>query len=240
MAKVGLIIDFNLSIPNISTGITKHHGLFNPEIVNILKKDNKEYQKIDIEYNNKLPKLITGSNMGGKSLTLKTLALSQIMFQFGLGVPSENSSISIVDDIEFIYGDQEDYSAGLSSFAAEIKRLDGLISRLSNQQNLLVLIDEPARTTNPLEGTALVSSLIKIISEFNCFCVITTHYHIKNANCDRIRVVGFDNGKMNYSLIDDCGKSIPMEALKIASYLGINNKWLNIAYKELETNNNNI
>lgn len=240
LAKAKQIIELNLSIPKISKNRVEHKGLFNPEVSSILKKENKTYQPIDIEFSNSSPKLITGSNMGGKSLTLKTIALSQIMFQFGMGVPSTSSHISIVEDIVYIHGDMENYSMGLSSFAAEMKRLDSLIKKLPTEQNILTLIDEPARTTNPLEGTALVSSLIKIISNYRCYCIITTHYHIKNILCDRVRVVGFDNGQMNYSLIDDSGKDIPMEALKIATHIGIDSQWINIAYKELETNNNNI
>jgi len=67
--------------------------------------------------------------------------------------------------------------------------------------------------------------------------VITTHYNIENIECKRLKVVGFENGAMNYKLsitIDNCA---PEEAIRIADEMGTNSEWINAARAELEVNN---
>lgn len=236
MAKALQLYTLNLSIPEISNSITMYKGMFNPEVANILSKENREYQDTKITVKLGKPLLITGSNMGGKSLTLKTLALCQYLFQFGFGIPTNSATIMPVQEIHLSFGDDEDYKKGLSSFAAEMKRIDSMIKRVNEGYCILSLIDEPARTTNPAEGRALASALLEILTDSKSISVVTTHYTIDNDKCDRIRVKGFINGQMDYSLILDNIKETPAEALNIAESLGVNSLWLDLARKELEKN----
>lgn len=236
MAKALQLYTLNLSIPEISNSITMYKGMFNPEVANILSKENREYQDTKITVKLGKPLLITGSNMGGKSLTLKTLALCQYLFQFGFGIPTNSATIMPVQEIHLSFGDDEDYKKGLSSFAAEMKRIDSMIKRVNEGYCILSLIDEPARTTNPAEGRALASALLEILTGSKSISVVTTHYTIDNDKCDRLRVKGFINGQMDYSLILDNIKETPAEALNIAESLGVNSLWLELARKELEKN----
>ncbi|HCV16294.1 MAG TPA: hypothetical protein DF637_08175 [Rikenellaceae bacterium] len=175
--------------------------------------------------------------MGGKTVTLKTLALAQLLFQYGFGIPSEEAHITPVNEIYLSCGDDQDYRASLSSFAADMKRVDKMIKSLKRGRFILSLTDEPARTTNPVEGSALAESLITVLSKYRSMNVLTTHYNISNPYCTRLRVKGFENGKMNYSLVEDTGTEAPHEALLIAESLDIDSEWIELAQKELNKRN---
>lgn len=162
--------------------------------------------------------------------------MCQYLFQFGFGIPTNSATIMPVQEIHLSFGDDEDYKKGLSSFAAEMKRIDSMIKRVNEGYCILSLIDEPARTTNPAEGRALASALLEILTGSKSISVVTTHYTIDNDKCDRLRVKGFINGQMDYSLILDNIKETPAEALNIAESLGVNSLWLELARKELEKN----
>ena len=149
IAKSQQIKNLGLVVPKISINEkTEFRGLFNPEIESILKKEKREYQKIDISFVSEKPLLITGSNMGGKTVTLKTLA--QLLFQFGFGIPATEALIKPVSEVYLTCGDDQDYKVGLSSFAAEMKRVDKMIKSLRRGRFILSLTDETARTTNPV------------------------------------------------------------------------------------------
>jgi DNA mismatch repair ATPase MutS len=229
VAKAEQALRLGLTIPVVSKDKISYKSLFNPEVEELLAKEGKSYQKTDIEISSTKPLLITGSNMGGKSLTLKTLALCQFLFQAGFAIPAQECEISPVKEIMLSTGDEEDYRKGISSFAAEIKRIDSIIKRVRDGEKILVLIDEPARTTNPYEGAALASSLLEILFLSKGFSVMTSHYTILDDKCDRLRVKGFYDGKMDYTLIRDTGTKTPAEALKIAESLDADKEWIELA-----------
>ncbi|HPS95715.1 MAG TPA: hypothetical protein PK115_03885 [Bacteroidales bacterium] len=226
LSKVLLLEELDFTIPLLSAGANRYTGMFNPYIKEMVEKEKREFQKVSIEFETNSPLLITGANMGGKTVVLKSLALCQYLFQFGFGVPAVCAEISPVEEVHFCIGDQQNIESGLSSFAAEITRIDAVLKSVYAGKKILALIDEPARTTNPLEGTALVTALIRILLDKKLLMVVTTHYNIENAECRRIRVKGLENGKMNYSLIEETGTKPPREALRIAASLGVDNRWL--------------
>jgi len=226
LSKVLLMEELDFSIPVVSTGANRYTGMFNPYIKEMVEKEKKEYQKVSVEFETNSPLLITGANMGGKTVVLKSLALCQYLFQFGFGVPAECAEISPVEEVHFCIGDQQNIESGLSSFAAEINRIDEVLKSVYAGKKILALIDEPARTTNPLEGTALVTALIRILLDKKLLMVVTTHYNIEDVKCRRIRVKGLENGKMNYNLIEETGTKPPREALRIAASLGVDKRWL--------------
>lgn len=238
ISKCKLIEKLKLSLPVISESAIEYTGMFNPEIEYLLNRDGKEYQKIDIKFDNKLPLLITGANMGGKSITLKTVALCQYMFQFIFGIPASFAKISPVDKIFLSSGDEQDYRRGLSSFAAEIKRINKMLTTVLDGKSVLGLTDEPARTTNPAEGTALASSLVELLSDHSSFSVITTHYNIDNVKCKKLRVKGYNEGRIDYSLCEVSDSDAPQEALTIAANLGTDIRWLEKARIKLKEINN--
>ena len=111
--------------------------------------------------------------------------------------------------------------------------------RRSRSERLLALIDEPARTTNPTEGTALVSALVKVLRGDNVSLVMTTHYDIEPTDARCLRVKGFENGTMNYSLVEVQDGEVPHEALNIAESLGIDAEWISEAREILKPSTNN-
>ena len=244
LAKADILISksiltkkLNLIIPEIATGINKYSSVFNPEISAILSRENKTFQKVNIELDLNKPTILTGANMGGKSVVLKTLALSQFLFQFGFGVPAASAEITPVEEIHYSPGDLQDMTRGLSSFAAEMKMADRLIKNSAHGHKILALLDEPARTTNPQEGTALVTSLLNILNGRPVFVLVATHYNVKAKGCARIRVKGLEEGKMNYELIEAGESAPPREAVNIALSLGIDREWLDEAIRVMDEQN---
>ena len=234
LAKAIQIQKFGLSFPHISSDSkTVFKGLFNPEIREVLQSKQKTYQPVDIDFQSK-PILIIGANMGGKTVVLKTLTLSQYLFQFGFGIPAQEAVIDIKKQIYLCMGDEQSTTEGLSSFAAEMKRIDRIIAASRENEKIIALIDEPARTTNPVEGTALVSALIKVLQPMNGNLLLTTHYNVAADNVKRLRVRGLENEKMNYALIETTDGEVPHEALHIAETLGIDAEWIAEAKKILD------
>ena len=234
LAKAFQMIKYNLCFPTISdNGETEYEGLFNPEVKDALEQRNRTFQPVQIAFWNK-PTLITGANMGGKTVVLKTLTLCQYLFQFGFGIPATKAKIDLKDEIYFCIGDEQSIEKGLSSFAAEMKNIDAVIKASHKNRKILALIDEPARTTNPKEGTALVSSLVKVLEVKNVSLVMTTHYDIEPTDSRRLRVKGFEDGKMNYELIEVKDGEVPHEAMNIAESLGIDTEWIQKAREILK------
>lgn len=208
------------------------NGMFNPQIMSVLKEKGRDFQKIDISFGSR-PLLIIGANMGGKTVVLKTLVLIQYLTQFGFDVPAAEAVIPVKKSIFFCAGDSQNELEGLSSFGAEMKKIDEVVKCQMSGSDIIAFIDEPARSTNPIEGTALVSSLINILYKKQITLLITTHYNIDSDVCMRMKVKGLENGKMNYSLEVAPQGEVPHEALSVAQNLGISQLWLDEAKKIL-------
>lgn len=240
IAKALQINNNHFVIPKLAQKCTIT-GMFHPEVRAALSKVGKEFQKVDFEYEMALPTTIIGANMGGKTVALKSLTLCQYLFQFGFGIPAEDASLTLFDEIYFCIGDEQDLGRGLSSFAAEMLRINNVITRVESGKRVLALIDEPARTTNPIEGTALVSALLKVLSNReNLALVVTTHYKVQNSSqCYRVKGLverdyhGGERLKMDYTLVKSSDSEVPHEAINIAHKLEINPNWLQEAKKLL-------
>lgn len=243
LAKAYLAIKFQLSKPHICFTHTHLQQLFNPQIQAFLDEKNKKFQAIDIYFKDEVT-LITGANMGGKSVLLKTIAITQYLMQFGFYVPCKKAKIQPKELILLTIGDGQDEMQGLSSFGAEMLILNQIISYANEGKKIIALIDEPARTTNPTEGKALVKALCELLNEKNIMSLITTHYSGINSECKKLRVRGFDDKKisgkldicqiedyMDYTLVEDSEQQIPQEALRIAEMLGTSKELIDRAKK---------
>ena len=159
--------------------------------------------------------------------------MMQLLFQFGFAVPAESAVMIPFDDIRFCIGDEQDEKRGLSSFAAEMRRIDRLIEAVDSGVRVLGLVDEPARTTNPVEGSALVEALLKRLSDKdNLALVMTTHYTVANSGqCWKVKglLPGTGGRKMDYRLEKTSDNEVPHEALNIARELSIDSRWIEIA-----------
>lgn len=246
MAKAQLAADLSLSRPRISEEMSMDiTGLFNPQIEEALASKGKRFQKVDVSLSQGAT-VVTGANMSGKSVLLKTLALCEALFMFGFYVPAQAATLPRVDDILICIGDEQSEISGLSSFASEMLRIDAIVRRAAGAEKLLVLIDEPARTTNPVEGKALVEAIVTALGEDSSISVLTTHYGGVSAPCRRLRVRGFVENKdagsvtarnvndfLDYSLIEDESGDVPMEAMRIARLLGVKDELITLAEKFL-------
>lgn len=230
--------------PKNVEGNSKFTGLFNP----LVKHSTGNFQAINIELRH-TPTLITGANMSGKTVLLKTIGLAQTMCQFGFFVPAAEAEIALVDDILFSIGDKQSEMNGLSSFAVEILNIDKIIKSVKEGQQILALVDELARTTNPEEGKALVSGFIQIMRQYHVDALITTHYSGLQGDCRRLRVKGLKiknneknitpeniNQYMDYSLVETTQDDVPMEAISIAEIFNVDEELTAQAKKMLQIN----
>jgi dsDNA-specific endonuclease/ATPase MutS2 len=226
LAKALQIKQLGLCFPTISKDdISRYEAMFHPQVKDALAQRKRAFQPVSLTFGQK-PTLITGANMGGKTVVLKTLTLCQYLFQYGFGIPAQSADIAVKDEIFFCIGDEQSIEKGLSSFAAEMKNIDAVIKASRENRKIVALIDEPARTTNPTEGTALVSALVKVLRGDNVSLVMTTHYDIEPTDARCLRVKGFENGTMNYELVEVQDGEVPHEALNIAESLGIDAEWI--------------
>ena len=235
LAKAMQLKQMGLCLPAFSNdGTTHYQAMFHPQVKEALAGRGREFQPVDIAFGQQ-PTLITGANMGGKTVVLKTLTLCQLLYQFGFGIPAASAQIAVKDEIHFCIGDEQSVEKGLSSFAAEMQNIDAVIKASRENKKILALIDEPARTTNPTEGSALVTALLQVLAGRDMSLILTTHYDIEPGSARCLRVKGFKNGMMDYQLVEVQDGEVPHEALNIAESLGIDNEWITTARTLLET-----
>ncbi len=246
LAKCRLNQRYSLCKPTIGETVS-YMGLLNIRLHDVLTEKGGLCQPVDISFGHGAC-VITGANMAGKTVLLKSLGVAQLMAQFGFYVPASSAQIVPVDDVLLCIGDEQDEMSGLSSFASEMLKINNIIQQ-TKTRSLLVLIDEPARTTNPYEGMAIVDALVEFLNAQASFSLITTHYSGLGAPCKRLRVKGLrpdvempamitpENivGLIDYTLTDDNAGNVPHEALRIAEMLHFDAEVLNNARNLLKT-----
>lgn len=234
LAKAAQIATLRLTFPQLSeTAQTEYKGLFHPQIRAQVEHAGRTYQPVNISLGS-IPTTVIGANMGGKTVLLRSVALSQLLFQFGFGIPAAQASICPVEQVRLRIGDAESILGGLSSFASEVTAISETICEVRSGKRTLVLLDEPARTTNPIEGAALVSSLVNLLGGANAQSIVTTHYNLPNARSRRLKVRGLTDEGMDYSLTEVAAGEVPHEALAVAEMLGIDKEWIDGAQKLLD------
>ena len=239
LAKALQMKMMGLCIPKVSDDCgTSYSGMFHPYIVHVYQNQaavggkKRVFMPVDLQFGLESVTII-GANMGGKSVVLKMTALNQLLFQFGFGVAAKSAVIDIKEDIRVCIGDDQDLASGLSSFAGEVKAIDNVLKGMRTGNRMLALIDEPARTTNPIEGTALVTALLNILKDKKISVLMTTHYNVPGDFFRRLKVRGLTDGKMDYTLIETSEGEIPHEAINVARSLDIDPVWLGEAEKIL-------
>ena len=233
IAKAAQMKKMGLCFPVVvEDGETFYNGMFNPAVKELLAAQGREYTPVDIEFE-RLPVTIIGANMGGKSVVLKCLALNQLLAQYGFGVAAHDCCVSLVEEVALCIGDEQSIVKGVSSFAGEMLAIDSVIKKMREGKQLLALIDEPARTTNPVEGTALVEGLLEVVENVKGGFVLTTHYNILNDKVKRYRVKGLREGVMDYRLEIAHSGDVPHEAVAIAESLGIDPRWIECTKRNL-------
>lgn len=247
IAKAALAKKMHLVCPLVrGKGRTGFKALFYPHLEEVLAKEGKHFQPVDVEIQPRAT-LVTGANMAGKTVLLKSVALAQCLMQFGFWVPAAKAEMQLVEEVLMSIGDEQDELNGLSSFAAEMFRINEIVEQVKSGRRILVLIDELARTTNPVEGRAIVNGVVDFLTGHGVMALVTTHYNGIEAPCRKLRVKGFVekdiqgritlkniNDYIDYSLEEDEGNEIPQEALRIAALLGVDDELLEKAKRFLE------
>ncbi|MCX7612757.1 MAG: Smr/MutS family protein [Caldimicrobium sp.] len=139
--------------------------------------------------------VITGPNLGGKTVSLKTIGLILLMAYNGFLVPAREAKVPRFSEILVDMGDEQNLLAGDSSFSSHLKNLKRILEK--SKSNSLVLLDEPGRGTDPAEGAALVFAIVDNLIKKGSKVVLTTHsYHLKTLLMRReefaLATMGFD------------------------------------------------
>lgn len=177
--------------------------------------------------------VISGPNAGGKSVTLKTVALLQYMLQCGLLIPVHPDSKSSLFDNFFIdIGDEQSLENDLSTYSSHLLSMKHF-TQFANKKTIL-FIDEFGTGTEPQFGGAIAESILLALNKLGAFGVITTHYgnlkQVANKN------QGLVNGAMRYDVERlepiyqlEIGKPGSSFALEIASKIGLSKEILSYA-----------
>lgn len=119
--------------------------------------------------------VISGPNAGGKSITLKTVGLLQVMLQAGILIPVEpQSEIWFFKKIMTDIGDNQSIENHLSTYSYRLKKMNQFLRHCD--QNTLFLIDEFGTGSDPELGGALAETFLEVFYEREAFGIITTHY----------------------------------------------------------------
>ena len=139
--------------------------------------------------------MLSGPNAGGKSITLKSVGLMQLMLQAGLLVPvEEGSEMGVFKELFADIGDQQSIEDDLSTYSSRLENMRNFLERSGKES--LVLIDEFGSGTDPKIGGAIAESILKELNHKKVFGVITTHY--SNLKIFAFKTKGIVNGSMYF------------------------------------------
>lgn len=157
-----------------------------------LKKGQTTFpQSITLEQDSRII-VISGPNAGGKSITLKTVGLLQVMLQAGMLIPvHERSKMCLFNKVLSDIGDNQSIENHLSTYSYRLKQMNYFLKKCDDKT--LFLIDEFGTGSDPELGGALAETFLEVFYERGAFGIITTHYsnlkilanelpHIQNAN----------------------------------------------------------
>ena len=176
-AKAKFAEKINGVLPKINTHKTlKLIDAYHPLLWLRNTQENKEIfpQTLELSEKNRII-CISGPNAGGKSITLKTLGLLQLMIQSGILVPVHpRSEMFFFDKLMTDIGDNQSIENHLSTYSSRLKKMSRIVREADG--NTLLLIDEFGTGSDPELGGALAEAFLEFFYEKESFAVITTHY----------------------------------------------------------------
>ncbi|WP_199911285.1 endonuclease MutS2 [Candidatus Borreliella tachyglossi] len=120
--------------------------------------------------------IITGPNAGGKTATLKTVALLSTMFQFGIPIPAnESSTFKIFDNIFIDIGDEQSITNSLSTFSSHMSNISYILEH--STKDSLLIFDEFCSGTDIEQGQSLAIAILEHLIDVNACVIISTHYN---------------------------------------------------------------
>ena len=219
----------------------------NLQVEDILNSKGKKYCPISIALKDGVT-CITGANMGGKTISLKLSGQIPILAQYGFFVPAKSAKIGLSNFMQMLIGDSQSVERGLSSFGSEMEELKEILDNSVDRS--LILIDEIASGTNPVEGLALSRALVDYLVDKPYITLFTSHFEtvtetdnvvnlqvVGLANCDFTllnREIQYANRRERINIISkymdyrlrrvEENKQVPKDALNIAKMLGLSNE----------------
>jgi DNA mismatch repair protein MutS2 len=241
-AKTRLALDLNADLPGISDEqeidlIEAYHPILLLMNKKIGKKTFPQRLRMD-KFSRML--VISGPNAGGKSITLKTVGLLQVMLQSGLLVPcSPNSTMSIFHAVLTDIGDNQSIENQLSTYSYRLKRMKHFLE-VANRRSLL-LLDEFGTGSDPELGGALAEVFFEELYNRKCFGVITTHYGNIKLKASQLRnaINGsmlFDKGSLEPLYRLDIGQPGSSFTFEVAEINGIPKQLIDDAKSRLDAN----
>jgi DNA mismatch repair protein MutS2 len=194
-------------------------------------------QSIELNDQNRII-VISGPNAGGKSITLKTVGLLQVMLQSGILIPvHERSTVCFFDRILSDIGDNQSIENHLSTYSYRLKQMNYFLKKCN--KNTLFLIDEFGTGSDPELGGALAEAFLEEFYHREAYGIITTHYsnlkilanelpYMQNAN------MLFDEKSLEPMYKLDLGRAGSSFTFEVAQKNGIPYGLINRAKKKIE------
>ena len=224
----------------------------NPEIAEVLEAAGKEFCPVSIDLKPGVT-VLTGANMGGKTVAMLTLAFNSQLARLGFYTFARIFKSPLLDFIAFAGGDSQNHRVGLSSFGAELINLSRVMTLIKKGFGLAIF-DEFARSTNPCEGTRFVNALCEFLQQSSCVGLVATHYDgIDVEGASFYQVAGLKNHSFSGTLSEEmppdavldrlCANmdyrlekvqgayKVPQDALHIAGLLGVDHEFLELLKK---------
>jgi DNA mismatch repair protein MutS2 len=129
---------------------------------------------VDLDLGRLRALVVSGPNTGGKTVALKTLGLAALLHQAGLRPPAGVAALPVFDRVLAVVGDQQSIEMSLSTFSAHVRNLLATLDAATGRS--LVLVDELASGTDPVEGSALAQALLARLARRARLTMVTTHY----------------------------------------------------------------
>ena len=240
-AKAALVRDLGGVRPTLTEKELSLVNMVHPAIRDSLRRQGAAFTPLTLSL---MPgaAVLTGANMGGKSVCLKTLALNVYLTHCGLFPFADKAAVPFFDGLCLIRGEGEDGREGLSSFGGELMAADRA-ARTVQTGFCQVLFDEFARGTNPAEAVKLQQGALSYFNASGSICLFVTHYEAVAARASRrfltrgVRDLNVAEGRrlieagvdkltvlrrfMDYGIEEITDAAVPQRALSVAELLGV-------------------
>lgn len=212
---------------------------FHPLLLQAHKLENKPThpQDIQLDPENRIV-VISGPNAGGKSITLKTVGLLQLMLQTGMLIPvHERSKAALFEQILTDIGDNQSIENHLSTYSYRLKNMKYFLRKCN--ANTLFLIDEFGTGSDPELGGALAEVMLEDFYERKAFGLITTHYSNLKALANELPAMVNANMQFDNKTLEPVFKLVMGEAgssftFEVAQKNGLPFNLINRAKKKIE------
>ena len=251
-AKAALVRELGCVQPVLTDNELSFVNMVHPDIWDSLKRQGAAFTPLSLSLDPGAA-VLTGANMGGKSVCLKTLALNVYLTHCGLFPCAEEAAVPFFDGLCLVRGEGEDGREGLSSFGGELMAADAA-ARAVQRGFCLVLFDEFARGTNPAEAVKLQQGALSYFGASGSICLFVTHYEAVAARASRrfltrgVRDLDVSEGRrmieagadkltvlrrfMDYGVEEITDAAVPQKALSVAELLGVEEGLLSAIRRE--------